>query len=195
MIIVITGLDGSGTSSIGKKLHELDKGSYLFKTPDCKMFDREYIDTVIRDESVTSNMLCYLASNVYVSDYIKNNCDYKNHNVYIVRYLIDTVVSNSVAGIDMKMDYNVFGNEILKPDLTLFVSVDEKIRQERLVKRGKDVLDRVLDNEEKREMFIEKFEEHLIPKETIYVCNDKELDIVVKDVYDKIVEYKDNVIK
>ena len=33
MFIVITGLDGSGTSTIATKLHNLDKGSILLHTP------------------------------------------------------------------------------------------------------------------------------------------------------------------
>lgn len=33
MFIVITGLDGSGTSTIARSLHNLDIGSYLLKTP------------------------------------------------------------------------------------------------------------------------------------------------------------------
>ncbi len=190
MIIVITGLDGSGTSSIAKRLHELDKDSYLFKTPDPMFINRKQIDDVVRDESGTASMLFYLASNVYVSDYIKNNCDYKNKNVYIVRYLIDTVVSNRVAGIDMKLNYNIFGNELLKPDITLFVSVSENIRQERLEKRGKDSLDKILDIEHKRLEFISEFKSNLIPSETIYVSNDGDLDDTVNEIFDKINESK-----
>ena len=33
MFIVITGLDGSGTSTVGKELHKIDDESYLLKTP------------------------------------------------------------------------------------------------------------------------------------------------------------------
>ena len=31
MFIVITGLDGSGTSTVGKELHKIDDESYLLK--------------------------------------------------------------------------------------------------------------------------------------------------------------------
>ena len=195
MVIVITGLDGSGTSSIAKKLNEMDEGSYLFKTPDPMFINRKDIDTIVKNESVTANMLFYMASNVYISDYIKNHCDYKNRNVYIVRYLIDTVVSNRVAGLDIELDYNVYGNQLLKPDLTLFINVDEKIRQERITKRGKDCLDRILDSEDNRNKFLEEFESNLDSSKTIYVCNDSELDKVVIDTFNKIKKYQNNVIK
>ena len=33
MLIVITGLDGSGTSTIAEKLHKMDEGSYLLHMP------------------------------------------------------------------------------------------------------------------------------------------------------------------
>lgn len=110
MLIVVTGLDGSGTSSIAQGLHELDKNSYLFKTPSREFSDRDKIDEVVRKDSSVAHMLYYLSSTVYMSDYIKNNCDYVNDNVYVVRYLIDTVVSNRVAGIPIDLDYNIYGN-------------------------------------------------------------------------------------
>ena len=186
MLIVITGLDGSGTSSVAKKLHELDKGSYLLKTPMPEYKDRENIDEAIHNSSPIAHMMYYLSADVYASDYIKQNCDYKNHNVYLVRYLIDTVVSSRAAGIPMELDYNIYGNELLKPDLTLFVSVDEETRQRRLLERGKDSLDEVLDDEERRGRFLTEFHNLLDPKRTIFVTNDKELSVVCGETYQEI---------
>lgn len=186
MFIVITGLDGSGTTSIGQGLHNLDPDSYLLKTPSEEFIGREIIDTKIREQSKIANMLYYLSSTVYMSDYIQNNCDYQRKNVYLIRYLIDTVVSNRVAGIDINMDYNIYGHQLLIPDLTIFISLDEKIRQERISKRGKSNLDRVLDIEENRIMFYEEFKRNL-PKNTIYVSNDSEnIDETTNKLYKKI---------
>ena len=56
------------------------------------------------------------------------------------------------------MDYNIYGNNILKPDLTLFVSVEEEKRQKRITARGKSILDKVLDDDVTREKFIKEFE-------------------------------------
>lgn len=188
MFIVITGLDGSGTSSIGKSLHELDKGSYLFKTPSEEYYNREIIDTKVRKESTLAHMLYYLSSTVYMSDYIKNNCDIKNKNVYLVRYLIDTVVSNRVAGIDIDLNYNIYNHQLLVPDLTLFVNIDEELRQERITRRGKSSLDKVLDDEEKRRQFYEEFKKNL-PENTIFVNNNsQEINITANKVYRKIKE-------
>ena len=186
MLIVITGLDGSGTSSVAKKLHELDEGSILLKTPSTAYADRINIDDVVRRDSPLAHMMYYLSSDIYISDYIKKHCDYKNKNVYLVRYLIDTVVSNRVAGIPMDLDYNVFGHSLLVPDLTIFVQLDEKTRQQRLLRRGKDSLDSLLDEELVRKQFLKEFQSLLDPKKTIYVTNKPDIDTVGKRTYKKI---------
>lgn len=143
MFIVVTGLDGSGTSTIAKGLHNIDTGSKLFRTPSSEYSDRNKMDEIVRADSSVAHMLYYLSSTVYVSDYIKKHCDYKNNNIYVVRYLIDTVVSNRVAGVDIDLDYNIYGNELLVPDLTLFVYTNEEKREKRITLRGKNSLDYV----------------------------------------------------
>lgn len=198
MLIVVTGLDGSGTSTIAKKISEMDKGSVLLKTPSQEYSDRNNIDISIRKESITAHFLYYLSSTVYMSDYIKNNLDYKNNNIYCVRYLIDTVVSNRVAGVNVDLDYNIYGNELLKPDLTLFVSLDEKIRQQRITDRGKSVLDKVLDDDNKRKMFIKEFE-NLLPEETLFINNNGDnIENTIQETYfsiKKIIRENDGKIK
>lgn len=189
MLIVITGLDGSGTSSIAKKLHETNPDSYLFRTPSVEFTDRGNIDTVVRKESSTAHMLYYLSSVVYISDYIKKHCDYKNKNVYVLRYLIDTVVSNRAAGIPIKLDYTVYGNDLLQPDLTIFVELEEEERERRISYRGKDVLDEVLDNEKKREGFLQEYENLLDKEKTIYIKNNKDLNEVISELNEKIKEF------
>lgn len=191
MFIVITGLDGSGTSSIAEGLHNLDENSYLFKTPSSEFRDRDNIDKFVRGVSPTAHMLYYLASTIYMSDYIKKNCDYINDNVYVVRYLIDTVVSNRVAGIPLELNYNLYGNQLLVPDLTLFVQLNEQERQLRITNRGKSDLDKVLDNDLKRTMFLNEFNAHLDPNSTIYVDNNPaDLDKTIAKTYKKVLEFK-----
>ncbi|MBR0289232.1 MAG: AAA family ATPase [Selenomonadaceae bacterium] len=155
MFIVITGLDGSGASTVAKKLHELDEGSILLKTPSAEFSDRESIDRQVRTVSPYAHYLYYLSANVYISDYIRKNFDYKAVNVYCVRYLIDTTVSHRVAGLEVQMDYET--HNLLKPDLTIFVKTDEEIRQQRIIRRGKSVLDKVLDDDETRAKFLAEF--------------------------------------
>lgn len=190
MLIVITGLDGSGTSTIANELSKLDEGSIVLKTPSPEYADRDKIDTLVRKDSITAHFLYYLSSTVYMSDYIKNNLDYKNKNVYCVRYLIDTIVSNRVAGLNIDLDYNIYGNELLKPDLTLFVNVDEDLRQTRITARGKSELDKVLDDDKKRKLFREEFQK-LLPNETLIIDNNNEnIEATVETAYNFIKEYE-----
>ncbi len=186
MLVVITGLDGSGTSSIAEKLHEMDSGSFLLKTPSEVYSDRKIIDHDVREISKVAHMLYYLSADVYISDYIRKNCDYQNHNVYLVRYLIDTVVSNRVAKIPLELNYHIFGNQLLIPDLTLFVGLEENQRQFRITNRGKSELDFVLDNDQKRNLFLNEFHQLLDPEATIYIKNDDLLENVAVDTYQKI---------
>ena len=104
-LIVITGLDGSGTTTLARNLHELDKGSHLLRTPDFP-FDqgRELIDSLVREKSQPAHYLYYLSSVIHASARIEEML--KTGNVYCVRYLIDTVVSHRVAGLDVDMIYN-----------------------------------------------------------------------------------------
>lgn len=169
MFIVITGLDGSGTSTIAEELHKIDKDSILVRTPSIEFSNREKIDEVVREISPMSHYLYYLSSVVYISDYIKQNVNYKEKNVYCVRYLVDTVVSHQVAGLNVELDYESYG--IIKPDLTIFIGLNEQVRQERITKRGKSILDKVLDDKAKREAFLKSFEENLPKNDTIYFDN------------------------
>lgn len=190
MFIVVTGLDGSGTSTIANELSKLDEGSIVLKTPSAEYAERELIDEKVKGTSCVGHFLYYLSSTVFMSDYIKQNIDFSKNNVYCVRYLIDTVVSNRVAGIDVDLDYNIYGNELLQPDLTLFVGLDEELRQERISNRGKSKLDKVLDNNDVRQRFLEEFK-LLLPDETIYIDNSLPLDENVTKVYKEIKEYQE----
>ena len=186
MFIVITGLDGSGTSTVAEKLHELDLTSFLTRTPSQEYHEREEIDSIVRQTSQMAHYLYYLSSVVFISDYIRKNLDYKNKNVYCVRYFIDTTVSHQVAGLNVEFDYRKFN--ILEPDLTIFVGLPENVRQERINKRGKSILDKVLDDKQKRESFLEKFQS-LLGKNVIYFDNSNpDIDTNIKKLYDKIKE-------
>lgn len=180
MLIVITGLDGSGTSTVAEKLHKMDKGSYLFHTPSEIYSDRCSIDINIRNISPMAHYLYYLSSVVYLSDYIKEKIDYKNHNIYCVRYLIDTVVSHRVLGLEVDLDYRKY--DILKPDLTIFVKLDEDIRQERITYRGKSELDRVLDDVNIRKRFLEEFS-YFLENTILFDNNTNNMDDRLRGLY------------
>lgn len=189
MFIVITGLDGSGTSSVAELLHSMDKNSIITRTPSFEYSNREQVDNSVREVSQMAHYLYYLSSVVYESDKIKREGNYKENNVYCVRYLIDTVVSHSVARLDVKLNYETY--DILKPDLTIFVKLNEEIRQKRITERGKSILDKVLDDSKKREQFNKKFDYFLsLENGPIIVFNNNSTDIQksVKELFETIKE-------
>ena len=155
-LIVITGLDGSGTSSLAEALCKHDPYGVLFKTPGGPFGEaRELFDGDVRTLSPSAHFLYYLASVAYASDQIKSLL--KTHNVYCVRYLIDTVISHRVAGLDVELNYEGMGYSIHKPDTTIFVNIDESVRQSRITVRGKSGLDKVLDDQDTRNQFLMEF--------------------------------------
>lgn len=185
MFIVITGLDGSGTSTVAKELNKMDNGSVLLKTPSIEFSGRDRIDTEVRETSQLAHYLFYLSSVIYMSDKIKKSYDYKNKNVYCVRYLIDTIVSHQVAGLDVDLDYSSYG--ILKPDLTIFVSLDESVREQRISERGKSTLDKLLDDSKIRDSFLERFNSLLDKERTIFFDNtDKNIESNILILYNEI---------
>lgn len=156
-LIVITGLDGSGTSSMAEMLSARDPGSRVVRTPDSP-FDacREVIDLQVRDKSQAAHYLFYLSSVVFASTQIEELL--KTGNVYCVRYLIDTVVSHRAAGLNVDLTYEGDFYSIKKPDLTIMIGIDEQVRQERISARGKGFLDKLLDDDERRARFHQEFE-------------------------------------
>jgi thymidylate kinase len=67
-------------------------------------------------------------------------------------------VSHRVAGLDVRLEYETGLYRILKPDITVFLHIEESLRQERITERGKGFLDKTLDNESFREKFLKEFE-------------------------------------
>ncbi|MGF1832612.1 dTMP kinase [Photobacterium sanguinicancri] len=154
--IVITGLDGSGTTSIGKTLAEMDKDGYYLQTPEGLFSEfREQFTQELREIHPEAHYLYYLTSVVKASNDIKKKL--KTHNVYCVRYLIDTVVSHRTMGLDVDLNYNLGFTSIVKPDLTLFIDINEDVRQQRITERGKSILDKTLDDTDFRQRFKAQF--------------------------------------
>ncbi len=185
MFIVITGLDGSGTSTVAEQLNKIDKASTILKTPSTEFSQRKEIDTEVRETSQLAHYLYYLSSVVYMSEKIKSTYDYQKQNLYCVRYLIDTVVSHQVAGLDVDLDYSKYN--IIKPDLTIFVTIDEKIREQRISARGKSTLDVILDDSNIRNNFINRFNILLDKEKTIFFDNtNKDIEANIMKLYKKI---------
>jgi len=156
-LIVITGLDGTGTSSVGAALAER-RGAILIHTP-AEPFRtlRKDVDLAPRDESPAAHYFFYLASLVH-ADATLIRPGLKQSDVVCVRHLVDTVVSHRVAGLNVEVDYNTGVYELYPPDYIFFLTADEDIRRKRISERGRyDHLDRALDDSPLRQRFLEEF--------------------------------------
>ncbi len=157
LFIVITGLDGSGISTIAKLLHERDPKSIKLHSISSVLSCREEIDSFI-EESPWAHYLFYIATLQRLSDVVSSYIR-QGYNVYMERYLIDTVVSHRVYGLEVELVYKTNFYNIIKPDLIFFLNVREEVRQERLSKRpkGKNKFDKKLDNELFRQRILKEF--------------------------------------
>lgn len=157
--IVLTGLDGSGTSSVAEELLKRDPDSILYKSlPPLYSEHREEIDKATKYNSPTAHLYYYLSANCYLSDQIKKTkSDNPDANIYCVRYFIDTVVSQRASGLEIAYEYTQGHLDLIKPDYIFYLDVDESERQRRLDNRGKGFLDLTLDNNDFRDGFLEEF--------------------------------------
>ncbi|EKN6387889.1 hypothetical protein DVQ88_08425 [Yersinia enterocolitica] len=176
-LIVITGLDGSGTTSVARVLAERDPDGLMLHTPN-GIFSQSRIDFdgEFRVEHPEAHYLFYLAAVVAASDKIKEHL--KSRNVYCVRYLVDTVVSHRVAGVNIQLNYDLGFSTIAIPDVTFFISLNEQLRQQRIEVRGKSELDKVLDIESVRTKFLSEFKK--VCPEMIYIDNDNTVESCVE---------------
>ncbi len=161
-LIVLTGLDGSGTSSVAEELHKLDATSSITNSiVSPYTICRDQINKVVGEISPAAHYLFYLSATVYTSCLIKNQL--KKGNVYCVRYLVDTVVSHRVAGLHVNLEYeNAFAENNIE-----YITPDE-FQQ---AKMGKFILNLVTGQQKNKDR-----------EELISIINDfegKELDCVV----------------
>ncbi|HDN9008297.1 TPA: AAA family ATPase [Aeromonas veronii] len=181
--IVITGLDGSGTTSIAKALAEQDPVGLYMQTPNGAYSQtREMFDGAFRIAHPEAHYLFYLSAVVAASDEIKEHL--KTHNVYCVRYLIDTVVSHRVAGVDIQLNYDLGFTTIAVPDITIFIGLSEELRQQRISSRGKSELDKVLDTYNTRTAFLREFNQ--VCPDMLYVDNNTTVDACTTTVITKL---------
>ena len=159
---VLTGLDGSGTSTIAGLLSKHDTKAKLYESILTPFSDfRRFIDSETLNKNIYSHYFFYLSALANTSELIKHDLD-NGFNVYCVRYLIDTIVSHRVHGMDIELSYSICTYNFIKPDFILFLEVEEKKRQERILSRlkGKNKLDTALDDYGFRNKFLNEFKRY-----------------------------------
>ena len=120
--IVLTGLDGCGTTTVAEQLHIEDTSSTLMKSPPYPFStNRNSIDEKVFNASPEAHYLYYLAANVYLSKLIDEKLAETNGNIYCQRFFIDTVVSHRAKGVKADYEYETAQYIIRKPDYIFFL--------------------------------------------------------------------------
>jgi thymidylate kinase len=156
---VLTGLDGSGTSTVAVELSKMDNKAKVYNSIIPPFRDlRKSVDSIVLNENIISHYFFYLSALAYTTEIIRKDLK-DGYNVYCERYLIDTVISHRVHGMNIELTYEIDGYNFLKPDFTFFLELDEVVRQDRIAKRekGKNMLDKTLDDDDFRKRFLNEF--------------------------------------
>ena len=180
--IVLTGLDGCGTTTVAEQLHLEDETSTLMKSPPYPFStNRNSIDEKVFNASPEAHYLYYLAANVYLSKLIDEKLAESDGNIYCQRFFIDTVVSHRAKGVPVDFAYETAQYAIRKPDYIFFLHVAEEERQLRLNERGRGFLDEQLSDESLRTRMQEEFDAldaHFIRIET----TNRSLEEIVQEI-------------
>ena len=155
--IVLTGIDGSGKDFVAKHLQAADPGSKLIQTP-TEPFLRSRLEVDrFALEIPAAHYFFYLASIIHASSQVGQML--KTSNVYCARYLLSTVVYHRAMGLSVDLEYETPLYKITQPDLTVFLVVDERTRQERLRTRGKFTIgDKIVDEEQFRNTLLREYQ-------------------------------------
>src|SRR5437867_3900981 len=134
ILVALTGLDGSGKDLVAEELLRRDPCSRIIKTPgEVFQGSRSLIDEMyLQRPSV--HYQYYLSSVINASEEAK--LQLQKGDVYMVRYLMDTVAYHRVLGVDADLTYETRSYSIRRPDITVFLSVNETVRRKRIERRG-----------------------------------------------------------
>lgn len=131
-LIVFEGIDGVGKTAIVqevKKLLQKRKTSVvLYEAYEKRYSNFSKLKPFIKNIPITGSLLFYLSSSVYKSYIISRLL--KKHWVVCDRYVYSTMAYHKAKGSCLRIDLNSLG--IIKPDYTFLLTINEKIRAERL---------------------------------------------------------------
>lgn len=150
--VVLEGVSGVGKSTVAELLAAALGGAVL-KTPP-PPFDvvRAVVDPRIL--TVTGRYLFYLAGVVEASERIKSLL--QQSAVVCDRYLLTTECYHRVLGLTLEIDYGSLA--LVQPDLTVVLTCAERLRRQRIDRRGWSFNDRA---EEQRHL-TRRFQEELL---------------------------------
>ena len=137
-MIVLESLDGVGKTTLGKRLASQINGIYL-NTPGPVL--RSLSDQILPclKNSQTAQSLFYAASVLSVGKQARQMVE-DGVSVVIDRYWLSTISYARARGVTL--NFNAIEESVPKPDVTILLTIDEALRQQRLVERGFSSADR-----------------------------------------------------
>ncbi len=136
--LVVEGLDGTGKSTLAAAL-AAHLGAALLRTPSNELGAvRPVVDAAFAASPVATQLF-YGATVVHASDRARALLA-QGTPVVIDRYWLSTLVYAACR--DAHVDLGPVEPVLLRPDLTVFVDADERVRRARLAARGMTAADR-----------------------------------------------------
>ena len=179
MFIAIEGLDGVGKSTIGKALADRVPAK-LLKTPQQSL---NLFHKFFQSRSPSKMSLIFYYLSVFAISF-RIRFDFSKKNYICVRYFDSTIAYH--AAFNLKLPICHYGFLIKKPDIVVFLILDENERKKRLSLRSKlSVIDSLSNKLEVRNKILDHYYNHLISSLTIDITG-KSVDKIVSIIMEKI---------
>ncbi|MBS3150129.1 hypothetical protein J4455_05600 [Candidatus Woesearchaeota archaeon] len=181
--ILFEGIDGSGKTTLAKKLADRVEGVYYDSPPECIRDIKE--KGIITSDEI--RLQYYLLGNIIASEEIKNIL--KTNHVVCDRYIYSTMADHSVR---LEREIRINPN-LLFPDYIIYTKANLKIIEERLLMRDGRIKKgeiKFLDKVAQKIEFLLRYDNELLlgNKNVIYVDTtnrDPEglVDLIVKQIF------------
>ena len=137
-MIVLEALDGVGKTTLGQRLATRLNGVFL-NTPGTTLrtLSPQILPCLAHDQTAIS--LFYAASVLAVGHQAKRLVE-DGTSVVIDRYWLSTISYARARGVDI--DFRSIEESIPQPDVTIALTLNESVRQKRLIERGFSLADR-----------------------------------------------------
>ena len=142
ILIVFEGMDGSGKTSISKKLANKLKFTWLRTPPEDFSSMREKIDQKYKDVGLALQLF-YASTNVYISDVIKKKLEDGN-SIILDRYVASTIAYDRIirdSGLSDDFWIKKIFSNVIKPNITFYLVTNDEERKRRIKQRKKNYCD------------------------------------------------------